>query len=182
MRQAQPVFGATFTPEEVSEALGIGLEAIDTAYPIREVSTGLPYIIIPLKNLRAMESLVLQYEALKQFLLDGNRYRTNSKTGQSTSLYFFTKAAYEADNTYNARMLLIENDKLMEDAATGSAGGCLLAYLLKYDDDKINVTVEQGFQMGRKSYLYLDGKWKDEQYEINVGGHIQMVSAGVWYV
>ncbi|MGD6027732.1 PhzF family phenazine biosynthesis protein, partial [Xanthomonas citri pv. citri] len=127
MRQAQPEFGDIFTSEEIAEGLQIPIENIDVSYPIHEVNTGLPYIIIPITNLAAMESLDLQLESFRSFLLARNKYRTNSKTGHSTSLFFFTKEAYEKGNTYNTRMKLIENEKLSEDAATGSANGCLLA-------------------------------------------------------
>jgi trans-2,3-dihydro-3-hydroxyanthranilate isomerase len=181
MRQPQPVFGNTFTVEAIAHGLGIEPASIDTSYPIQEISTGLPYIMIPLKDLKAMESLRLNDEKLKAFLVTENRYFTNSNTGLSTSLFFFTKQTYEEGNTYNSRMLLIENDKLTEDAATGSANGCLLAYLLKYMDEKIVTTVEQGFQMGRKSYLHLEGRLIDGHYEINIGGQNKLVSEGIWY-
>ena len=182
MRQAQPEFRDTFTREEVAEELGIKLTDIDTELPIQEISTGLPYIIIPLKSLAAMETMPLTYESFKNFLSARNRYRTNSLTGHSTSLFLFTKEAYESGNNYNTRMLLLENNKLSEDAATGSANGCFLAYLLTYENEKIKATVEQGFQMGRKSYLYLDGELTNGIYQINVGGRTKLISEGIWYI
>lgn len=182
MRQSQPEFGNIYTREEVSAGLEIKSHDIDASFPVQIVSTGLPYIIIPLKNLAAMESLALRLESFKEFLLARNKYRTNSLTGHSTSLFFFTNKTYNSENSYNARMLLIENEKLSEDAATGSANGCLLAYLLKYENQKIKATVEQGFQMGRKSYLYLDGKLSNGYYEINVGGCNKLISEGIWHI
>ena len=182
MRQTQPEFGDIYTTEDVSAGLGINSDDIDISLPIQVVSTGLPYIIVPLKNLAAMESLKLDYATFKDFLLTKNKYRTNSRSGHSTSLFFFTKETYEPENAYNTRMLLIENDKLSEDAATGSANGCLLAYLLKYENQEIKATVEQGFQMKRKSYLYLNGKVVNENYEVNVGGCNKLLSEGVWYI
>ncbi|QIP14442.1 PhzF family phenazine biosynthesis protein [Spirosoma aureum] len=181
MRQPQPEFRNIYSHQEIAEGLGIQHSSLNVLLPIQEISTGLPYILIPLKNLAAMESLDLNYQAFKDFLISKNKYRTNSATGHSTSLFFFTKEAYETGNSYNTRMLLIENNKLSEDAATGSANGCFLAYLLSYVDTEINVTVEQGFQMGRKSYLYLNGKVQDDQFEINVGGKNKLISEGVWY-
>ncbi|MBC7923605.1 MAG: PhzF family phenazine biosynthesis protein [Ferruginibacter sp.] len=181
MRQAQPEFGRVFTGEEIAEGLKIKLDNIDTSLPIQEISTGLPYIIIPLKSLASIEDLALNYESFKDFLLARDSYRTNSLTGHSTSLFFFTKETYETENSYNTRMLLIENNKLSEDAATGSANGCLLAYLLTYERNNLKATVEQGFQMGRKSYLYLDGALTNGNYQINIGGRNKLISEGVWY-
>ena len=77
-------------------------------------------------------------------------------------------------------MFCLENDKIVEDAATGSANGCLLAYLLKYQSPGIKAQVEQGFQMQRKSYLHLDGKIEGQQYIIRVGGCVQYISQGSW--
>lgn len=182
MRQAQPEFRDTFTSDEVSAELKISLSDIDSSLPIQEISTGLPYIIIPLTSLAAMEALNFTYESIKDFLVARNRYRTNSSTGHSTSLFFFTKETYETGSTYNTRMLLLENNKLSEDAATGSANGCFLAYLLTHISPKINATVEQGFQMGRKSYLYLDGAISNNTYQIQVGGGNKLISEGTWYL
>lgn len=80
------------------------------------------------------------------------------------------------------RMRLLENDILSEDAATGSANGCFLAYLLKHQSEKIAATIEQGFQMGRKSFLYLKGSVSENKYDINVCGKTQLMSEGFWYV
>ena len=182
MRQAQPEFRDTFTHREISQELGIELVDLDLSLPIQEISTGLPYILIPLKSLSAMEAIALNYEKFKDFLLARNKYRTNSPTGHSTSLFFFTKETYETTSHYNARMVLIENSKLSEDAATGSANGCLLAYLLQYKNMTIKATVEQGFQMGRKSYIYLDGSVINGIYQLIVGGRVQLISEGIWYV
>ena len=57
-----------------------------------------------------------------------------------------------------------------------------LAYLLKYASANIRATVEQGFQMNRKSYIYLDGLFENESYKIGVGGRIQLISQGVWSI
>ncbi|AKD55244.1 PhzF family phenazine biosynthesis protein [Spirosoma radiotolerans] len=182
MRQAQPEFGHTFTRNEVSAELNIKPEDIDLSLPIQEVSTGLPYIIIPLKSREAIDRLTLTFASLKAFLLARNKYKTNSQTGHSTSLFFFTKEVYEPGNSYNTRMLLTENNRLSEDAATGSANGCFLAYLLTHQHNRIHATVEQGFQLGRKSYIYLDGSLENGHYQLNVGGRNKLISEGIWYV
>ncbi|WP_375445668.1 PhzF family phenazine biosynthesis protein [uncultured Fibrella sp.] len=182
MRQVQPEFREFFTHEAVSEELGIPFDQLDTSLPVQEISTGLPYIIIPLKNLASMNSLFLQYDSFRDFLLTRKKYRTNSLSGHSTSLFFFTSETYESASSYNTRMRLLENGRLSEDAATGSANGCFLAYLLRHLGGPVDLTVEQGFQINRKSYIYLTGRAEAENYEINVGGRTQLVSEGTWFV
>jgi trans-2,3-dihydro-3-hydroxyanthranilate isomerase len=182
MRQAQPDMREMFAHTEVAQELGIDPNDLDTDWPIQEISTGLPYIIIPLKNLQAIEKLKLEYVFFQKFLEKRRKYKTNSATGHSTSLFFFTRQTCEAGNDFNTRMLLLENDRLSEDAATGSANGCLLAYLLKHEKPAVRATVEQGFQINRKSYVYLAGSLGDGGYEINVGGRVKLIAAGVWHV
>jgi trans-2,3-dihydro-3-hydroxyanthranilate isomerase len=182
MLQAQPEFREGFTHEEISEELNINLENLDTTLPIQEISTGLPYIIIPLRGLNAIENLSFRYETIQRFLEKRFKYKTNSSTGHSTSFFFFTTETYELESNYNTRMMLLENDKLSEDSATGSANGCFLAYLLKYKGKTIKATVEQGFQINRKSYIYLDGMLENDTYQINVGGRNKLISEGTWYI
>ena len=182
MQQAQPEFREFFSHEEIAKELKIPLRDIDANFPIQEISTGLPYIIVPLKSRKAIENLKFTYTDLQKFLVKRLKYKTNSATGHSTSFFFFTSETYNKKNQFNVRMRLLENDILSEDAATGSANGCFLAYLLKHQPETIAATVEQGFQMGRKSFLYLKGSVSENNYYINVGVKTQLVSEGFWYV
>jgi trans-2,3-dihydro-3-hydroxyanthranilate isomerase len=182
MQQAQPTFDAFFSRSEIADELNIDINDIATHLPIQEVSTGLPYVIVPLNNLAAVEALKFDYNTLQNFLMKRYKYRTNSPTGHSTSFFFFTNQTQHTDSQYHARMILLENGRVSEDAATGSANGCLLAYLLKHQNVPIKATVEQGFQLHRKSYLYLDGSFENNFYSINVGGRVKPVSVGEWLV
>ncbi|GAB4017717.1 PhzF family phenazine biosynthesis protein [Spirosoma koreense] len=182
MHQTQPDFREVFDKAELAAALGIGPDSIDASLPIQEISTGLPYILVPLSSLAAIEAIELSYPSFKNFLISKKKYRTNSPTGHSTSLFFFTRETYDPAHEYNTRMMLIENNKVTEDAATGSANGCLLAYLLLYDSPYIQAVVEQGFQINRKSYIYLDGEVTNERYSIRVGGTCKLIAEGKWYV
>ena len=68
-----------------------------------------------------------------------------------------------------------------EDPATGSAAGCLAAYLLEHGylgTDSIDVRVEQGFEICRPSLLYLQAARDGDQTTVHVGGKVQMVARG----
>ncbi len=182
MQQAEPEFIGMFTHKEIATGLNLGLECIDESKPIEEISTGLPYIIIPIVNLEKLTQVKLEPQTVIKFLISRSKYKTNSITGLTTSLFFVTEETFEKSNSFSSRMLCIENGNLIEDAATGSANGCFLAYLLKHKSSKISATVEQGFQMGRKSYLKLDGQFKDNQYRLRVGGQVVEISKGKWFV
>ena len=52
MRQPAPVFGATFAPESLAPVLDLDVAALDTRFPAQEVSTGLPFVVVPVRDWR----------------------------------------------------------------------------------------------------------------------------------
>ncbi len=182
MQQAQPDFGKTYTLTDVALALDLSTEALDATMPLQEVSTGLPYLIIFLKDLKTIRQLQLNDKKLEAFLFEHKLHKTNSPCSLSTSFFFVTKETVGAENHYHSRMFALEDGKLCEDAATGSANGCLLAYLLKYENESVSATVEQGYEMGRKSLLYLNGQVSNELYTLTVGGRVFSISEGLWSI
>ena len=182
MQQVQPEFGSIYDTKRLSDALEIPFEDMDVSMPVHEVNTGLPYLIIFLKNLERIENLKLNADKVEEFLRQEKLYKSNNSRGLTTSLFFVTKETTEKENDYHARMFVLEGDTIWEDAATGSANGCFLAYLLKYENPKQSVIVEQGYEMERKSILYLDGELKNNQYLLKVGGQVVPVSEGMWSI
>lgn len=182
MKQAQPDFGAIYSAKTISKALNIPLEILDISMPIQEINTGLPYLIIFLKDLKSIEKITLNANSVEKFLKHEKLFKSNNPRGLTTSLFFITKETIEIQNNYHARMFVLENGSIWEDAATGSTNGCLLAYLLKYDNPLQSVIVEQGYEMGRKSILYLDGMLKKNEYSLKVGGQVVPISEGTWFI
>ena len=182
MQQVQPEFGVMFTANTVSNAFDIPLNDFDASMPIQDVNTGLPYLIIFLKDLEGVTNLKLNAEKVEQFLIQEKLFKSNNPRGLTTNLFFVTRETVEKQHNYHTRMMVLEDGKIWEDAATGSANGCFLAYLLKHDKALQSVIVEQGYEMGRKSILYLDGTLKEEKYILKVGGQVVLVSEGMWSV
>jgi len=182
MEQAKPEFITTYKHQEIANGLGIGIDILNIQKPIEEISTGLPYIIIPVINLEKMNQLKIDSRKVIEFLFKIKKYKSNSLTGLSTSIFFVTEETFDKSNSFNTRMYCIENENIIEDAATGSANGCFLAYLLKNESTKVDAIVEQGFQMDRKSYIHLDGKLKNNKYSLRVGGQVVEVGKGKWRV
>jgi len=182
MQQAQPDFGAVYAPVSVAEAIGIPLDYFDTTRPIQEVNTGLPYLIIFLKDLEKISKLNLDANRVSTFLKKVKLHKSNHPIGLTTSLFFITEETVEETHDYHSRMFVLEDEKIWEDAATGSANGCFLAYLLKHEKASVSAIVEQGFEMNRKSILYLDGERHNNQFILNVGGQVVPISQGTWLV
>ncbi len=182
MQQVQPEFGVTFDARTISNAFDIPIENFDVSMPVQDISTGLPYLIIFLKDLESIGSLKLNAERVEAFLTEEKLFKTTNARGLTTNLFFVTRETLEKQHSYHTRMFVLEDGNIWEDAATGSANGCFLAYLLKYVNSSQSAIVEQGFEMGRKSILYLDGARQQDQYTLKVGGQVVPVSEGHWSI
>jgi len=170
MKQPEPVFGDTFDIKQVAEVLNLGPGAIDERFPVQNVSTGLPFIIVPLKMLNDVRAA----------RIDRDKYYSLIRGISAKAIFIFSPGTYEKGNDLNARMFA-DYYGIPEDPATGSANGCLAGYLTKYryfGDDKVNVRVEQGYEIGRPSLLYLRAEDTDGNIEIHVGGKVVMVAKG----
>jgi len=171
MKQLAPIFGTSFEAEQVASALNIDQSMIDSRFPVQEVSTGLPFIIVPLVSL----------DAVRSCKIDRVGYLKLIDLAEAKSIFVFCPETYQADNQINARMF-DDYHGIAEDPATGSANGCLAAYLVKYryfGDSKIDLRVEQGYEIGRPSLLMLKAtEQNDGPISVEVGGKVFLVATG----
>ncbi len=186
MKQINPIFREEYTADELAEMLGIQTSDMMPEFPILEVSTGLAFLIVPVKNLSAIQNMKPNADKVHDFLLKHQLYKTNNPSGKSVNFFIFTKETYSPENQLNGRMFMLEDGILKEDSATGSANGCLLGYLLKTNflgTDNIQISVEQGYEIPRPSILYHDGqKISETDLSIKIGGKVQWVAKGEWMV
>lgn len=62
MKQIQPIFGQQHKPKILANILGLDVSEIDERFPIQEVSTGLPFFIVPLKNIATLKKAKVDKE------------------------------------------------------------------------------------------------------------------------
>jgi trans-2,3-dihydro-3-hydroxyanthranilate isomerase len=170
MKQINPIFGSTFDLDTISQILNLDKKEIDERFPIQDVSTGVPFIITPLKTL----------DAVKRAKTDKGKYLELVKDTEAKCIMVFCAQAYDKQNDLNARVFA-EYYGVPEDPATGSANGCLAGYLIKhryFGKDHIDIRVEQGYEIGRSSLLFLRAGEKQENIDVFVGGRVQMVAKG----
>lgn len=170
MKQISPIFGQIFKPENIYKVLSINSEDIDDRFPIQEVSTGLPFILVPLKNL----------ESVKEAEISLEEYNNLIKNTKAKAIFIFSPQTYTDENDINARMFAPFYG-ILEDPATGSANGCLAGYLVKhkyFKSGKVNLRVEQGCEIGRPSILFLKAEEIEEEIEVKIGGKVFMVAKG----
>jgi trans-2,3-dihydro-3-hydroxyanthranilate isomerase len=170
MKQIQPTFGQTFETESISQVLSLDAEDIDRRFPIQDVSTGVPSIIVPLKTL----------DAVKRARIDKDKYLKFIKDKQAKTILVFCPETYNKENDLNVRFFA-DYYGVPEDPATGSANGCLAGYLVKhryFEKEQINVRVEQGYEIGRPSLLLLKAEDREGKIDVYVGGRVVMIAKG----
>jgi len=170
MKQIEPTFGEVFDAGDIAQALTVDKDDIDDRFPIHEVSTGLPFIIVPLRTL----------DAAKRSKINKDVFFKLIKNTQAKMVLLFCPETYNRDNNLNVRVFC-DYYGIPEDPATGSGNGCLAGYLVKnryFGTSKIDVRVEQGYEMGRPSLLYLRAEEKGGKIEVSVGGKVVMVAKG----
>ncbi|WP_421701155.1 PhzF family phenazine biosynthesis protein [Aliiroseovarius sp.] len=141
MTQLAPVFGATHDPARI--AAMYGLEAGDVVGTPQIVSTGTPFCIVVLKDKEALRRATLRSEAWEALNPPG------TLPGDLVEPFLVTLGGETAIGDTFSRLLL-PAPMPPEDPFTGSATGCMAAYL--WHHGLINQTdfiAEQGHWMGR---------------------------------
>lgn len=170
MRQFPPDFGEVLDPSTAAQVLTLEDEDLDARYPVQEVSTGLSTIIVPLRGLKS----------LKKSRVDREKYFELIAGLDARTILAFTPEPYASSNDLSVRVFA-DYYGVPEDPATGSAAGCLAGYLVRhgyFDADCIDIRVEQGYEVGRPSLLYLHAEKSEGEISVSVGGKVQMVARG----
>lgn len=171
MKQKPPVFGEAFSVEELAPILQLPKDNFDERYPIVEVSTGIPFMIVPLKTLAAVKKARVNFGLLEKI---ADRVHGG--------ILIYCPETYRPENNLNVRVF-VDLYGIPEDPATGSGNGCLAGYLSRYryfGSDRIDVRVEQGCEINRPSLLQLKAYPGGEKIEVLVGGKVVLVGTGTF--
>jgi len=169
MKQIPPTFGRVFELQQFANVLQINEEDFDKRYPIQSISTGLPFVIVPLKSLAAVRRARINTNILLQM--------ANQIQG---GILVFCPQTYRKNNDINARVF-VDLLGIPEDPATGSGNGCLAGYLSRYryfGADKVQANVEQGYEISRPSLLLLKAEKTISQIQVEVGGRVFLIAKG----
>jgi trans-2,3-dihydro-3-hydroxyanthranilate isomerase len=172
MRQVQPKFGPKYAIDTFAPLLNLEPADFDERFPIQEVSTGLPFFIVPLKSL----------DALIAARVHRDRYFDLVSRTEAKGILIFSPETHEHGRDLSVRVF-VEYFGVPEDPATGSGNGCLAGYLVAqryFGKESVDVKVEQGYEIGRPSLLLLKAQEKDGGIFIDVGGKSVPVARGEW--
>ncbi|VXD23897.1 PhzF family phenazine biosynthesis protein [Planktothrix paucivesiculata] len=173
MQQNSPEFKHICDREILAPVLNLEPSDFDINYPIQEVSTGIPFIIVPLKT----------QSALKQAKVNIEHYSGFIQTTIAKEIFIFCPETHNQNNHLCARMFAPALG-ITEDPATGSANGCLAGYLSNYNYfgyDQVNIRVEQGYEIDRPSLLLLKAEKTGDLIQVEVGGNVIKVAEGILF-
>jgi len=175
MQQNPPEFSATYSRETLAPILSLEPEDIDDRFPIQTVSTGIPFIIVPLKTQAALKRCRIQQPLYFEFIEDK----------PVKMIFVFCPETKHPENTFSARMFA-DYLGIPEDPATGSANGCFAGYLVQHHylgtEDINNVRVEQGYEINRPSLLRLSAHRHQDRISVQVGGRVIPIAKGEFFL
>jgi len=170
LHQKEPEFGGGFERGQIAELFGIEPADIDGRFPIQVVSMGIEFVVVPVTSLAA----------LKRAAFSGERLRRLGLPDLPGLQHLFCPETHADGNDLCARMFG-EAYGVPEDPATGSAAACLTGYLLRhgyFGDERVDIRIEQGMEIGRPSLLLAKGEKVGEGMRISVGGQVLMTARG----
>lgn len=173
MKQPLPTFGPAYPePEAIARMLSLEPEALDDRYPVEVVSCGVPFLFVPLKDLAAVRRAQLKRDIWEEIL----------SGFAAPHVFIFTTEVETRDSTVHSRMFAPAMG-ITEDPATGAASGPLGCYLVKYGlveaSDKTKIISEQGFELGRPSFLHIEIEMMDGVISgVYVGGQSHYMGEG----
>ena len=173
MIQPDPKFLDEFTDQvAIARTVNLPVSAISTQYPMQYVSTGTPFLIIPLTSLKALQQAQPNSSLILQTL----------KNQLTTKIVLLCTETVNPDSAVHVRMFAPDVG-VIEDPATGSAAGPIGAYveqynLLQRDTKGEPVIIEQGYEIRRPSQLIAEVVSKN----VLVSGKVKLVAEGNFQV
>jgi trans-2,3-dihydro-3-hydroxyanthranilate isomerase len=171
MQQPQPTFGPVVEDRATfADMLSLSPEDLDPRYPLQIVSTGVPFLYVPLASLDAARRARLRHDLWERVAAPQDIQK----------LFLFTQEVEYAGSTVHSRMFA-PGIGIAEDAATGSASGPLGCYLVQYGLAAAGQTIisEQGIEMGRPSFLHICIEREGDVFtRVGVGGKSVYVGRG----
>jgi trans-2,3-dihydro-3-hydroxyanthranilate isomerase len=168
MRQVPPTFGPVHDKNTIASLLDLKPTDIADDWPIQTISTGLPWAIVPLKQLSTLQSLHLDFHKLNPYI---------ARQEPNFGFYYVTRDTGDPNIGLRARSIF----DIGEDPATGSAAGCTAAWMLRYGMTKSEQSthIRQGVEIKRPSDIFVRASNEaDKITNVRVGGHAIPIMQG----
>lgn len=165
--QLPAVFGEPYLDRALlADAIGLEVAELHADLPVRSVSAGLRFLMVPTRD----------REALRAAERRGRPLAEVCRATETEGLYLFAVT----EEGIAARML-DRDAEIGEDPATGSAAGPLGAYLAQYGLAGVPerpALIRQGEQVGRPSELHVEVTAEEGTWRPRVGGGVHVAGTG----
>jgi trans-2,3-dihydro-3-hydroxyanthranilate isomerase len=141
MRQNPPTFGAEHDPAAVMAAAGLSADDAHPTWMPQVVSTGVPHLMAPVRDADALRRAAADPALLPKLVEDAG------------VVCLYLAAVDPPTGQARARSFFLGDVGVLEDPATGSAVGPLIAYLAQRAGLE-QLVVRQGEEIGRPSVLH----------------------------
>lgn len=168
MLQPLPEFMAEYEDRSSIASLFNREESELLDLPIEKVSCGLPYVIVPFRALESIKQI--------EFRLD--RWNEIKAAFGNAFVYAFCPNGEDGGHVHGR--MFAPDIGVLEDPATGSANGPLGCYCVKHQLTDHSIISEQGYEIGRKSKIYIDiaESGNGEIRMVKVGGKSVFIGKG----
>jgi trans-2,3-dihydro-3-hydroxyanthranilate isomerase len=174
MQQPLPKFGPRVEDvDAIAEMLSLEPRTIrDTKLPIEVVSSGVPFLFVPLDRLESVRRIRFRADVWERVV----------REIAAVDVFVFTTEVEFRGSDVHSRMFAPAHG-ISEDPATGSANGPLGCYLVRYgvlpSEDELAFVSEQGVEMGRPSFLQIRiAHHRGEISAVRVGGTCHHMGGG----
>jgi trans-2,3-dihydro-3-hydroxyanthranilate isomerase len=174
MTQRAPTFGPIVSQRAaVAEALGLKPEDLSETLPVQEVSCGVPYLVVALRDHAAVDRAVTDSAGFG---------RLCAACGLDLPIFLFSVGGPSPDDHVYGRMFAPDFG-IIEDPATGSAAGPVGCYVVHHGvvtaDPARPIQISQGVAMGRPSRIYVSVEGEARSMTgVKVGGTAVLVGRG----
>ncbi len=174
MTQSTPTFGPVIEDRAaVAETLGLAVDDLAGGLPVQQVSCGVPFLLVPLRDRQAVDRAISDAAAFRRFM---------TAAGLDLAIFLFSVDPAGSSETVYSRMFAPEFG-IIEDPATGVASGPVGCYLVHHGvvegDAARGMVSLQGVAMGRSSRIHIS--IEGDAHAINrvrVGGEAVLVGRG----
>ena len=164
MSQNLPEYGPVIPSKEVSAALNIDQRQLHPTLPIQIASTGLHKIFVPLRSLKALQSITPNH---KRIIDVSTQYG-------AIGMYCYTLESLYGSTAHCRNFAPVVG--IFEDSATGTSAAALSTLLFSFgilsSNNPLSLVYEQGYQINSPSELHVSLRHNhNEIQEVRVAGY-----------
>ncbi len=174
MNHRLPDFGPVRADRgRVAAALGLAERDLRADLPMQVVSTGVPFLFVPVASLEAIRRAQSETGALARLFENEPR----------VMIALFTSEVVQPEARFHSRMFAPHVAGIVEDPATGSMAAPFGAYTARHgllpDQPEVTFLMEQGLEMGRPSQITVSvSRERSEITALRIGGDSVLVGEG----